>query len=192
MILTRYYQTLNDIIGNHSDIQEDINVELETIYGVQDYPLRDQFNDSATQEAMTRAFAIYGDEYVQITDEENPDFTSFCKRILKWVESTYGYYKKLIAANTSYTDLAADVVTKEQHGFADLPQQEQFDIDPETADNKISTLDLSKRSEQYGTPMDRLKQIENGYNDPYHLWVLSFAREFVINPVEGLEVIYDK
>ena len=40
--------------------------------------------------------------------------------------------------------------------------------------------------------MDRLKQIENGYNDPYHLWVLSFAREFVIDPVEGLEVIYDQ
>lgn len=189
MILAKYYQTLNDIMQNR-DITN-IDEELENIYG-QDYPMGTELNNADTQKVLQTAFAIYGDEYVQITDSENPDFTAFCKRILKWVESTYGYYKKLIAANTSYTDLAADVVTKEQHGFADLPQQEQFDIDPETADNKISTLDLSKRSDQYGTPMDRLKQIENGYNDPYHLWVLSFAREFVINPVEGLEVIHDQ
>lgn len=186
MILARYYQTLNDVMQNR-DITN-IDEELENIYG-QDYPMGTELNNADTQKVLQTALAIYGDEYVQITDSENPDFTSFCKRILKWVESTYGYYKKLIAANTSYTDLAADVVTKEQHGFADLPQQEQFDLDPETADNKISTLDLSKRSDQYGTPMDRLKQIENGYNDPYHLWVLSFAREFIINPVEGLEVI---
>lgn len=189
MILTRYYQQLTDVMKDHDYL--DIKDELEQIYG-QGYSMEQMMEDGAVTKVLRMALDLYKYEYVQITDTENPDFTSFCIRVLKWVESTYGYYKRLIAADTSYTDLAADVVTKEQHGFADLPQQEQFDIDPETADNKISTLDLSKRSDQYGTPMDRLKQIENGYNDPYHLWVLSFAREFIIDPVEGLEVIYDK
>ena len=192
MLLVKYYHTLNDVLSGLDSPIQDIDQELQNIFDEEAYPMSTMFNDTATTETLTKAFALYGDEYVQITDTETSDFTAFCKKILRWVESTYGYYKKLIAANTSYSDLAAGVEITEQHGYADLPQQDDFSLDPETADNKINELDLRKGSDQRKTPIERLKDIENRYNDPYHLWILSFAREFIINPIEGLEGYYEE
>ena len=117
----------------------------------------------------------------------NADIVDFLRRLVRWLNQSYTYYKTLIDI---YTDKLSTLMGQVQSidtdkmGSSDMPQTATFAdfTGAETSADNLSGLQQSKHtnSADYGTPMQRIDEIKRNLENCYSRWYEEFVRKFII------------
>ena len=115
--------------------------------------------------------SFYDEETESIADEIDDARNRMCQ----WLLDASGRYSPLIEALKSNKDkLLSDVDTTSRSWFNDAPSARNADSSGEDLSH-LSTYSKSVSSSAYGTPMQRIKELDDEIMDIYERW----AREFI-------------
>ena len=146
-----------------------------------DYTLHDEMPDDYARTAFLAATKMIRGStivsfYEDVTDPEGEtEKADIINMITQWMGNASARYKPLIdAVEKSKDGLMADVDTTSRNWFNDAPSAKNADASGEDLTH-LSTYSKSVSSSGYGTPMQRLKELDDEILDIYGRW----AREFI-------------
>ena len=149
-----------------SDVLPDLYVELES-----DESAIKALNIVDCAIRATTIVSFYDDE----RESENSEIGGMKYRMKQFMKSASERYSPLIAALKDNKDkLLADVDTTSRSWFNDAPSAKNADASGEDLTH-LSTYSKSVSSSAYGTPMQRIKELDDEIMNIYERW----AREFI-------------
>lgn len=122
------------------------------------------------------------DTIVSFYEEEDEDATVETNRVelamTRWLDGTRGRYETLLALYDAQKDsLMADVTTTSKSWFNDAPSAKNADSSGEDLTH-LSTYSKNVSSSAYGTPMQRIAEIEESYSNVLLKWENEFIKAF--------------
>lgn len=149
-----------------SDVLPDVYTELESdesaikVVNIVDYSIR-----------AGTVVSYYDDE----TETESKEIHAMKNRMIQFMKCASERYSPLISALSANKDkLLADVDTTSRSWFNDAPSAKNADASGEDLTH-LSTYSKSVSSSAYGTPMQRIKELDDEIMNVYERW----AREFI-------------
>ena len=118
--------------------------------------------------------SFYYDEFESEGDEE----VHLVDAMSDWISTTSVSKKALLSAYESSKDsLMKDVATTSRSWFNDAPSGKNADSSGEDLTH-LSTFSKNTSESAYGTPMQRLKELDDSILNVYRNWADEFIREF--------------
>lgn len=131
---------------------------------------------------MKTATTIRGDTVVSFYEEEDEEATVETNRAIwameRWLDGTKGKYETLITLYEEQKSiLMKDVVTTSRNWFNDSPSANNADESGEDLTH-LSTFSKNVSANPYGTPMQRIAEIEESYSNVLLNWGNEFIKAF--------------
>ena len=118
--------------------------------------------------------SFYYDEFETEADERS----HLVDAMMQWISSTSTSKKALLSAYESAKDsLMKDVATTSRSWFNDAPSGKNADSSGEDLTH-LTTFSKNTSESAYGTPMQRLRELDDSVLDVYRGWADDFIREF--------------
>lgn len=118
--------------------------------------------------------SFYYDEFETEADERE----HLIDAMMEWISTTSVSKKALLSAyETAKDSLMKDVATTSKSWFNDAPSSKNADASGEDLTH-LSTFSKSTSESAYGTPMQRLKELDDSVLNAYRSWADEFIAEF--------------
>ncbi len=118
--------------------------------------------------------SFFYDEFESEGDEED----HLVDAMTDWMSTTSVSKKALLSAyETAKDSLMKDVATTSKSWFNDAPSSKNADASGEDLTH-LSTFSKSTSESAYGTPMQRLKELDDSVLNVYRSWADDFIAEF--------------
>ena len=118
--------------------------------------------------------SLYYDEIETEADERG----HLVDAMMQWISSTSTSKKALLSAyETAKDSLMKDVATTSKSWFNDAPSGKNADSSGEDLTH-LTTFSKSTSESAYGTPMQRLRELDDSVLNVYRGWAVDFIREF--------------
>lgn len=122
----------------------------------------------------TTIVSSYDDEF----ESESREISVMKMRMEQFMKSASERYEPLITAiKDNKNNLLADVDTTSRSWYNDAPSSKNADASGEDLTH-LSTFSKSTSSSAYGTPMQRIAELDNDILNVYKKWADDFIREF--------------
>lgn len=194
MWVTRHYLTLNDLIeaalgeelpeayllGDTPDISQGLKQIIIELLGTPSSA--NPIVATASTEFWCKWFVpYYLDEYVGYYDEgtDNNDvevYANFMRRYINVYRNTYEKYQAILKAyRQAEVDLLKPILSKSTSRYNDTPQNSGLYED----DSHTSNITASESETDAATPMERIREIHDQYDNVYYEWLKEFHILFV-------------